>query len=125
MLRVPFPASAAAPGPDAALVDLVLAAGEQGNEPVGPAERFPANVGRVYAFFTFEGMSRNAPWTHVWYGEVDGQMTELWGQVELWAYDASRGRTWRYFNCRPGRYELHVYVGRELRQRTSFVIGGG
>ena len=125
LLRVPFPASAAMPGPDAALADLVLAAGERGNEPVGQNTSFPAGTQRVYAFFTFDGMSRNAPWTHVWYGEKDGQTSELWGQVELWTHDASRGRTWRYFNCRPGRYELHVYVGREIQQRISFVVAAG
>ena len=122
MLRVPFPALAATPGPDAVLVDLVLAAREQGNEPVGPATRFPAGTQRVYAFFVFDGMARNVPWTHAWYGEVDGQMTELWSQVELWTYDAPRGRVWRYFNCRAGRYELHTYVGREIQQRVPFVV---
>lgn len=124
VLRVPFPTTAATPGADAALVDLVLAAGERGNEAVGPTTRFPAGTRRVYAFFAFEGMSRNVPWSHVWYGEVDGQMAELWSQVELWTYDAPRGRAWRFFNCRAGRYELHVYVGRQMQQRISFVVEG-
>jgi hypothetical protein len=125
VLRVPFPASATTPGPDAVLVELVLAVGEQENEPVHPTTRFPQGTGRVYAFFTFDGMSRNVPWTHVWYGEVDGQATELWSQVELWAYDAPRGRAWRYFNCHAGRYELHIYVGQQLQQRIPFVVEGG
>jgi hypothetical protein len=113
------------PGPDAILVELVLAAGEQENEPVHPTTRFPQGTTRVYAFFTFDGMSRNVPWTHAWYGQVDGQATELWSQVELWAYDAPRGRAWRYLNCRTGQYELHIYIGRQLQQRVPFVIEGG
>jgi hypothetical protein len=122
VLRVPLPASAVTPGPDAALVDLALAAGERGNEPVGPAVRFPAGTQRVYAFLTFVGMSRDVPWTHAWYGEADGQMAEVWGQVELWPYESPRGRIWRYFNCRAGSYELRIYVGYEMQQRISFVV---
>ena len=125
MLRVPFPASAVAPGPDAALVDLVLAAGEQNSEPVGPAERFPAGVQRVYAFFTFDGMSRNVPWTHVWYGEVNGEMREIWGKTELWSYEYSRGRIWRYFDCGVGKHELRIYVGDQLQRKVPFVVQGG
>jgi hypothetical protein len=125
VLRAPFPAMAATPGPDAVLVDLALAAGERGNEPIGLTTRFPVGTQRVYAFFTFDGMARNVPWTHVWYGEVDGQMVELWSQIELWTYDAPSGRTWRYFNCRAGRYELHIYVGREMQQRVPFVVEAG
>ncbi len=125
VLRIPIPAPVATPGPGAALVDLVLAAGERGNEPVDVAARFPVGTERVYAFFTFDGMSRNVPWTHAWYGEVDGRVAELWSQVERWPYDTPRGRAWRYFNCRAGRYELHIYVGRQLQQRISFVVEGG
>jgi hypothetical protein len=122
MLRVPFPASAVTPGPDAVLAEMVLAAGQRGDKPIDPTTRFPGGTERVYAFFTFDGMSRNVPWVHVWYGEVEGQMVEVWSQVELWPYDAGRGSTWRYFNCRAGRYELHVYVGRQLQQRIPFVV---
>jgi hypothetical protein len=125
VLRTPFPAAAVTPGADAALVDLVLAAGEHENQAVDPTTRFPVGTQRVYAFFAFDGMSRNVPWSHVWYGEVDGQMTELWGQVELWTYDGPSGRTWRFFNCRAGRYELHIYIGRQMQQRISFVVEGG
>ena len=123
-VRTPFPTWAVTPGPDAALVDLVLAAGQRNDEPVGPTTRLPAGTERVYAFFTFDGMARGVPWVHVWYGEVEGQMVEVWSQVELWPYDDARGRTWRFFNCRSGRYELHVYVGQQLQQKVPFVVGG-
>ena len=122
-LLTPFPVDAVTPGPDAALVNLVLASGEQGNKPVDATTVFPAGTERVNAFFTFSGMSRNVPWIHVWYGEVDGQMVEEWSQVELWSYDAATGDTWRFFNCHPGRGELHVYVGRELRETVPFTVG--
>jgi hypothetical protein len=112
------------PGPDAALVDLVLAAGERDDEPVGPTARLPKGTQRVYAFFTFDGMDRGVPWVHIWYGETEGQMVEVWSQVEVWPYDDARGRTWRYFNCRSGRYELHIYVGQRLQQKVPFVVAG-
>jgi hypothetical protein len=124
VLRVPFPEPAVTPGPDAALVDLVLAAGQEGNQPVGQTTRFPKGTERVYAFFDFDGMSRDVPWVHVWYGQVDGQMVELWSQVELWAYDAAQGQTWRYFRCRAGPYELHVYIDHRFQQKVSFYVEG-
>ena len=122
-LRTPFPAEAVTPGPNAALANLILSSGEQEDKPVDATTAFPAGTERVYAFFTFAGMSRNVPWIHIWYGEVDGQMVEQWSQVELWSYDAASGNTWRFFNCHPGRGELHIYVGRELRQRVPFTVG--
>ncbi|MFN2228676.1 MAG: hypothetical protein ACK2VA_02805 [Anaerolineae bacterium] len=122
VLRTPLPAGAAAVG-DAQLVDVVLAAGVEENQPVGPALSFPAGTDRVYAFLTFEGMSRGVPVTYVWYAEVGGEMTEAWGRVELWPYDAPRGVMWRYLSARDGRYELRVYIGQELRQRVLFTVG--
>jgi hypothetical protein len=77
----------------------------------------------VYAFFTFDGMARGVPWAHVWYAEVEGQMTEVWSEVELWPHDAPGDLAWRYLNCRDGRYELHIYVGRTLQQRVPFTVG--
>jgi hypothetical protein len=118
-----FPADAVEPGPDAALVDLVLAAGESDNQPVGVTTRFPAGTQQVYAFFAFEGMQRGVPWAHVWYAEVQGEMTEVWSELELWPYDAPSGAAWRYLNTRDGRYELHIYVGRALQQRVPFTVG--
>ena len=123
VLRTPFPNSAVLPGEDAVLVDVVLAAGESANQPVGPTMRFPSGTAHVYAFLTFDGMQRGVPWAHVWYAEVEGKMTEVWGQVELWSYDGARGMVWRYLNSRDGRYELHIYVGRTLQQRVPFTVG--
>jgi len=122
-LRTPFPRQAVSAGPEAALVDLVLAPARNGDQPVNPTSHFPASTERVYAFFTFDGMARNVPWVHVWYSAVDGQMIEVWSQVELWATDAPRGYMWRYFHCRPGRYELHIYVDHRLEQQVPFVVG--
>lgn len=116
---------AATPGPNAALVDWVLAAGQVDNEPVRPANHFPEGTSRVYAFLTFEGMAPHVPWSHVWYVDVDGQLREVWRGTELWPYEYANGRRWRYLNCRAGRYELHVYVGQELQQKLSFVVKGG
>jgi hypothetical protein len=123
VLRTPFPAGAVPAGNDARLVDVVLAAGVEDNQPVGPALQFPAGTDRVYAFLTFEGMSRGVPVAYVWYAEVDGEMVEAWGRLELWPYDAPRGVMWRYLSARDGRYELHVYIGGELRQRIPFTVG--
>jgi hypothetical protein len=121
-LSTPFPAQAVTPGPEARVVEVVLAAGRDGDLPVAPARRFPAGTGRVYAFFTFAGMSRNVPWVHVWYKEVDGEMVEVWSQIELWGFDSPTGHTWRYLNCRPGSYELRVYIGRGIAANVPFLI---
>jgi hypothetical protein len=123
VLRTPFPADATTAEPGAELVGVVLAAGVANNEPVDPALNFPGGTDRVYAFLTFEGMSRGVPLAHVWYAEVDGRMVEAWSRLELWPYNATRGAVWRYLSSRDGRYELHVYIGRELEQRIPFTVG--
>jgi hypothetical protein len=124
VMRTPLPALAATPGADASLVDVQLAASERDNQPVNPGTRFPSGTERVYAFLTLDGMARNVPWAHVWYGEVDGQMREVWAVRELWPYDSPRGFTWRYLNCRDGRYELHIYIGGKLQHKVPFAVGG-
>jgi hypothetical protein len=121
-LLTPFPSPAVTPGPDATLVELVLASGEENDAPINPSTNFPPGTERVYAFLTFDGMARNVPWVHTWYAEVDGQMVEVWSNVELWAYDGARGKAWRYLNCQPGRYELHIYIGRRLEQKIPFTV---
>ena len=120
-----LPTGTVEPGPDAALVEVVLAAGQAANEPVRPASRFPQGTRRVYAFMTFDGMAPGVPWSHVWYVEVGGQMRELWRETSSWPYEFAAGRQWRYLNCRGGHYELHVYVGDRLQQTVSFVVEGG
>jgi hypothetical protein len=125
LLHRPQPAGAVTPGPDALLVEVTLAAGEEGNKPVHPTTVFARGTKRVYAFMFFDGMSDRVPWTHVWYGEVDGQMREIWGETELWSYEYSRGQIWRYFDCSVGNYELRVYVGQHLQQKVPFVVQGG
>jgi hypothetical protein len=122
VLRTPFPAQAVTPGPNAGLVELVLAAGEKDDQPVNPGTRFPKGTEQVYAFFTFDGMARNVPWSHVWYGQVEGEMVELWSGVELWPYDDPRAYGWRFFNCRQGRYELRIYVDRRLQRTVPFTV---
>ena len=123
VLRTPFPAMAVTAGPDAALVDLVLAAGVENDQPVQPMTNFIPGTEQVYAFFTFDGMARNVPWSHVWYAYVDDGMIEVWSEVDLWPGDAPHGFTWRYLNCQDGRYELHVYVDRRLQQKVPFTVG--
>ncbi len=123
-LLTPFPQIAITPGPQAALVALTLAAGQQNGQPINPESTFPPGTSQVYAFFTFDGMARNVPWLHVWYVEVDQQMVEYWSAVELWSFAGARGDTWRYINVRPGKYELHIYVGRHLQQKVPFVVRG-
>ena len=122
-LRTPFPQGAVTASPEAALVDLALAAGQRNDLPVNPSTKFPRGTEQVYAFFTFEGMARNVPWVHVWYGEVGGEMVEVWSGVEMWPYDTPNGSTWRYLNCRDGRYELHIYVDHRLQLKIPFTVG--
>lgn len=121
-LLTPFPVQAVTPGPNAVLVDLVLASGEQNSAPISPGSNFPPGTEQVYAFFTFEGMARNVPWAHAWYVQVDGQMVEYWSSAELWSYDSARSTVWRYINSRPGKYELHIYIGHGLQQKVPFTV---
>jgi len=109
----------------ASLVEVTMAAGERGNKPVNPTSVFASGTRRVYAFLLFDGMSEGVPWTHAWYGEVDGEMREIWGRTESWSRDYSRGQVWRYFDCGVGRFELRVYVGRQLQRTVPFVVQGG
>ncbi|MBN1936443.1 MAG: hypothetical protein JW934_17400 [Anaerolineae bacterium] len=124
-LRTPFPAQAVEPGEDAALVDLALAVGEENNQPVAPGVIFPAGTERIYAFFTFDGMAKSVPWIHIWYIQADDEWIEYWSTVELWQYSNARGATWRYINVRPGRYELHIYIGYGLQQKIPFTVQDG
>ena len=123
-VRAPLPTQAVTPGPDARLVELVLASGVQDDMPVGPSTQFPSGTTRVYAFFAFDGMSHDVPWTHIWYAQVNGELREAWSAVELWPYDSPSGRVWRYFEPHAGQYELHVYVGRRLQLKVPFTVGG-
>jgi hypothetical protein len=124
VVRAPLPTQAVTPGPDAKLVELVLASGMQDDSPVGASTQFAKGTARVYAFFTFDGMSRDVPWSHVWYSQVGGELVESWSAAELWPYDSAHGRVWRYFEPRAGYYELHVYVGRRLQLKVPFTVEG-
>jgi hypothetical protein len=116
---------AATPGVHASLVELTMAAGEEDNRPIQPTTVFTKGTKRVYAFMLFDGMADRVAWSHVWYGEVDGQMREIWGKTELWDYEYSYGRIWRYFDCGVGNFELHIYVGKDLQRKVPFVVQGG
>jgi hypothetical protein len=113
------------PGENSTLIEVTMAAGERGNRPIDPTTVFARGTKRVYAFMLFDGMADGVPWSHVWYGQVDGEMQEIWGRTELWSYEYSRGQIWRYFDCGIGRFELHVYVGDQLQQKVPFVVLGG
>jgi hypothetical protein len=114
----------ATPEPGAHLVEATMAAGQRENMPVDPTTVFPRGTRRVYAFLLFDGMSRGVPWTHVWYGEVDGEMREIWGKTESWSREYSRGQIWRYFDCGVGKFELRIYVSERLQQTVPFVVKG-
>lgn len=114
----------ATPASGAYLVEVTMAAGERENRPVDPTTIFAKGTRRVYAFLLFDGMSSGVPWTHVWYGEVDGEMRQIWGKTESWSREYSYGQIWRYFDCGVGRFELRVYVGEKLQQTVPFVVKG-
>jgi hypothetical protein len=112
------------PASEAVLVELTMAAGERENMPVSPTTTFAPGTRRVYAFLLFDGMAKGVSWTHAWYGEIDGQMKEIWGKTESWSREYSRGRIWRYFDCGVGKFELRVYIGDQLQQAVPFVVQG-
>lgn len=108
--------------PGAVLVGLTMAAGERDNIPVNPTTVFDPGTRRVYAFLLFDGMANGVTWTHAWYGEVDGEMREIWGKTEAWSREYSHGQVWRYFDCGVGRFELRVYVGDQHQRTVPFVV---
>jgi hypothetical protein len=120
-----LPTAVGTPGTGSALIAVTLAAGEKENMPVGPTTVFVPGTKRVYAFMLFDGMSQGVEWTHVWYGEMDGQMTRIWGKTEQWSREYSHGQIWRYFDTGVGKFELRVYVGDELQRTVPFWVQGG
>lgn len=124
-LRTPFPTHAVEPGEGAVLSGLILASGVENNQPVNPGAIFATGTERIYAFFTFEGMAPNVPWVYIWYIQIDDEWVEYWSSTELWQYNSARGTVWRYVNARPGKYELHVYIGYGLQRKVSFTVQDG
>jgi len=67
---------------------VAVCAGIEEREPVGAAERFPADVGRVYCFSELTGVEAAEVIHHVWYWEG----TEV-ARIPL-PVEAGRFRTW-------------------------------
>lgn len=67
---------------------VVVCSGIEEREPAGVAERFPADVGRVYCFSELTGVEASEVIHHVWYWEG----TEV-ARIPL-PVEAGRFRTW-------------------------------
>ncbi|HSH71251.1 MAG TPA: DUF2914 domain-containing protein [Deferrisomatales bacterium] len=81
---------------EATVLDAVLATGVENRQPVGTANTFPADVGRVYAYTRVVGAAGEGSVTHVWY--YAGQVK---AQVQL-AVRSDDWRTWSSKTILPG-----------------------
>ncbi|MDF1553179.1 MAG: DUF2914 domain-containing protein [Deferrisomatales bacterium] len=81
---------------EATVLDAVLATGVENRQPVGTANTFPADVGRVYAYTRVVGAAGEGSVTHVWYyaGQVKAQV-QLSVRSDDW-------RTWSSKTILPG-----------------------
>ncbi len=97
---------------------------DKSNKPVSPANQFPSGTKEIYAFWDFSGTSDGAEWTRVWY--LDDQEvlrnTASWNQGEsgnFWVTIYSKSA------LPDGAFRLELYLGEELMQSGTFVIGEG
>lgn len=119
-MLTPVP-DAATPGPSAAFVSITFARDVRGNEPVDPGTVFPEGIPRIYAFFTFEGMSPGVAWTYAWYQNG----TEIWSRTGPWEH-GERGTIWVFYcpgdGYTAGEYGVRLYIGEELQQVGRFRV---
>ena len=113
------------PPADARIEFWTLAEGvDESDRPIEPAMQFPEGIERVYVFFTYDGLVRNAPVTTVWYR--NGEF--LNGGIDLWESQRSRGERYVYLTLgggfAAGEYEVQVWLGDRLQIRTFFLVLG-
>ncbi len=118
----PLPDGAIAPSPDARFGSITLAAGIDGSkQPVEVGTAFPIGTGRIYAFFEYENMTRDTPWTQAWYWNG----YEAGSETVLWKY-GSQGYNWVFFGpwrgYEAGTWEIRLYIGQVLQARASFEV---
>jgi hypothetical protein len=118
--QTPLPDRAITPSPDARFGPITLAAGIDDNkQPVDAGTVFPVGTERIYAFFEFENMVRNTPWTQAWYW--NGR--EVGSEIILWQYN-TQGSSWVFFGPQGGYeagvWEVRLYIGQILQARASF-----
>lgn len=116
----PLPGAVPA-GPEAQITFVTFAAGEENGRPVDPGIEFPPGDHRVYLFFEYRGMTRNAVWTYGWYR--DGQYLD--GATRLWILN-SAGVNYLYFRppggYEPGVYEVRIWIEHRFQGSAQFVI---
>lgn len=122
VLLTPLP-GAVPPDPAASFEFLTLASRIDDNlNPVDPGLQFPANTGRVYAFFRATNVNNGAPWGLFCYR--DGTLVDLF--VGLWD-DGPRAQTSRAFCAQDGvagTYQLRVYLSTRLAFEVEYTLAG-
>lgn len=108
----------------ASIGEFVFAEGvDRNNRPTGINTSF-VDVGEVYAFFDYEGMTNGAEWETRWYYE--GQL--VLETPSTWSAGAS-GTSWVSIyhpdGLPPGRFDLELDVQGELFQSGSFTVQDG
>lgn len=114
--------STVTPSPDVEIGPLVFSrAITPDNRPRNPATVFSPGDSYVYAFFEYHNMRDGVAWAHAWYKDTE----KVGDQSGLWPW-GSDGRAYIYFSppngYRPGRYEVRIFVGDEVKQVGRFEI---
>ncbi len=121
-LNLTPPASTRQPRRDAAIgitaASLAVSAEQQ---PVDPAETFPAGVRRIYFFIGYRGMDDGLTWSRILYREG----APIQGGAYTWSL-GEEGASFFFFGrddgYPPGRYEVRVFLGIAEVSRFRFTV---
>ncbi|MBI3159984.1 MAG: hypothetical protein HYZ26_10340 [Chloroflexi bacterium] len=113
------------PNPDSVFSPLTFAQGLDAlYRPIREATEFANPVGKLYALFSYDRMQDGVQWTALWYreGVLIYYETKPWdgGTGGLGYSDwAPEPEEWL-----PGRYQVQVFVGMEIKTQGEFVVLG-
>jgi hypothetical protein len=113
------------PNPDAIFSALVFAKNLDVNyQPIEASDVFVAPIEVMYASFSYDGMTRNAQWTALWFRE--GELICM----ETLPWNGGSGG-YGYTECQqdadqwqPGNYSVQIFVGETWKQTGTFRVSG-
>ena len=109
------------------LGEITFAKGESGGNPKDPTDRFDAGAKRLYAFFDFTDVPRDAVISGEWYqgGLLLFKQTATLSQV-FQGQPPQSGTLWFYLNqplgSQPGHYRFDLSVDDQPAQSGQFVV---
>ena len=116
------PFSTVTPQPGAEVGPIVFSrAITPDNRPRNPSTVFSPGENYVYAFFDYRNMTNGALWSAVWLKGTE----QIGADIAAWPY-GSDGRAYIFSaplgGYQPGKYELRIYVGDQIKQSATFEI---